>query len=329
MSKEATIQEETTEETTQESVEEVESQDVEQKPVVLERDRIIAEMTKRRRDQENPQEESEEETDEIEEESDESDEDEIIDLKVDGEVVPMTKKEVDSMGGIAEAQKSLSAEKRLKQASIERKRLEQAAGEQRQREQALRQREQELEQRLRALEEKAQGPEENDDEFVNKFVQSVYSGDEDEAKESLRSILKKIKSPQSKQTQQIDEGAILNKALYEVEKRNGQREFTEKYPHLKQDKFLFEKTNHETVQLMEDHPEWSPRDIIIEAAKRVDSWYKEKIGDKGTDTLKERTKSKQKTEPIQSAQTRKKTDSGYQKQTKDDIFEMYRKSRAK
>lgn len=318
MTKEATIQEETTDETIQQDVEEVESQDVEQKPVQLERDRMIEEMAKKRREQAEPE----------VEELDESD-DEIINLKVDGEVVPMTKRDIDSHGGIEKAQKSLSAEKRLHQASIERKRLEQAAGEQRRREQALQQREQQLEARLRSLEAKPQESQVSDDEFVDKFVQSVYSGDEDEAKESLRAILKTMKSPQSKQTPQLNESDILNKALFEVEKRSGQREFTEKYPHLKQDPFLFDKTNHETIQIMNANPDWSPRDVILEAAKRVDGWYKEKMGDKGIDTLKERTESKQKVETIQSAQARKKADTGYKKSTKDDIFEMYRKSRAK
>lgn len=326
MGKKDAIQEEV-EETIldEEDVVEETSEDAKDEPVLFERDRVIAELAKKRKEEIKGQQQKDENDDD---ESDESD-DEIVDLKVDGEIVQMPKKEVDSMGGLSEAQKHLSAEKRLHQASIERKKIEQANIEYRQREQALKQREEELEKRLRSLEVKNKEPEVNEDEIVNRFVQSVYSGDEDEAKESLRDILKKMKSPVPKETPQFNEKDLLNKALFEVEKRNGQREFSEKFAHLKNDPFLFEKTNHRTAELLSQHPDWSPRDIIIEAAQEVDQWYKDKIGDKGVDTLQERKASKQKIEPIQSAQTRKKQEPEYKKKTKDDIIEMYRKSRAR
>lgn len=325
MSTKPTIQEEQLEETTleDEDVNEVASEDVEeQAPVVLERDRVIAEMAKKRRADYQG---------EAPEESDASDEDEIIDLKVDGEIIPMAKSEVDSRGGIAEVQKTLAAEKRLKEASIYKKQMEQAAQQQRQREEVLRKKELELEARIKAMEEKAIAePEENEDEIVNKFVQSVYSGDEDEAKQSMLSIMKSLKRGSvAKDTPQINEGDILNRALFEVEKRNGQREFTEKYPHLKQDPFLFDKTNYETVQLMREHPDWSPRDVIIEAASRIDAWYKTQVKPEGATALAEKRQAKQNIETISSAQTRKQANVGYRKQTKDDIFEMYRKTRAK
>lgn len=338
--KKTTIQEEpidtTPEIEDQEGVEEVDSEDVEQdeeeekEPVVLERDRMIKEMAeKRRREREGSEEEQEEEEDDESGEPDDDEDEEILNLKVDGEIIPMPKREVEARGGVAEVQKVLAAEKRLHQASIQRKQLEQAAAEQKRKEQALMERERQLEARLKALEEKTKQPEVNNDEIVDKFVQSVYSGDEDEAKQSLRSLLNTLKKPDSQPAKQINEKEILDRAFFEFDRKSGLREFGEKYPHLKEDAFFFDKTNFETIQIMKENPEMSPRDVIMEAAARIDKQYKERYKGQGMDTLEQRKESKRKLEPLQSAQTRKKTETGYKKKSKEDLFDEIRKRRAK
>lgn len=324
MSVKTTIQEEEVNEAIQEEdAEETEPKDVE-KPV-LARDKMIEEIAAKRK-QELSQTEQQQEQEEEEEETDESDS--IVDLKVDGTVVQMPKSEVDAKGGIAEVQKTLTAEKRLHEASIAKKQMEQAQAEYRRKEQELKKREQELEAKLRA----SQAPKVPDvdmDSAADEFIKHVYSGDEDEAKQSLNKILKSLKQTQAKPTQQINESDILNKALFEVEKRNGQREFQEKFPHLMKDKFLYDKTNYETIQIMNANPNMSPRDIILEAARKVDQEYRSLVKEKGADTLQQRSQAKQKIDPIKPAQARKKTDNDYKPKSRDEIMDMYRKTRAK
>lgn len=307
-----------------EDAEETESKDAE-KPV-LERDRLMEELSRKRRE-EKQREATQEESDKNEksEKSDESDDDdEMIDLKVDGEIIKKTKKEVQENGGVAQMQKALSAEKRLHEATIAKRQAEELRQKQLQRERELERREKEL----RAKYDESKKKKQNVDleSVADKFLQSVYSGDEKEAKESLISIMSSLNKP-TQNNPVVNESAILQKALFEVEKRNGQREFAERFPHLKDDKFFFDKTNYETIEIMKQNPNMSPRDVILEAAKRVDSIYKEKLG-KGTE-LNDRIEKKKKIENIVPAQTRKKQEAGYKPMTKDDIFNMYRNNRMK
>ena len=106
----------------QEDVVEEESVDIEEPEVNIEepelaRDSIaddIAARVAKQRKEENVQEEELEEEEEVEEV-----EDTPVDLKVDGEIVKVTQQEVDNAGGVAEMQKSLTADKRLQQVAEE------------------------------------------------------------------------------------------------------------------------------------------------------------------------------------------------------------------
>jgi hypothetical protein len=262
--------------------------------------------------------------------------DEDVNLKVDGEVVVVKQSEVDAEGGVAQIQKRLSGERKLKIAAEKKKVLDAQEIEQGQREANLVQREQAVDTRIKALEDRqvvsVDPPAENLDELTDNVLSNIYKGNEAEAKEALTTLVTSIQRTTVVQGQPaVSEEKILQRAMFEIDRRDGQKEFMEKYSHLAADKTLFEMTNAETIKIENENPEWNPKEIILEAAKRTEAWRlgvlaegNESEKDKETleeaAELAERTEKKRANKPIPTAKTRSKSREGFKPRTQSQIF---------
>lgn len=184
----------------------------------------------------------------------------------------------------AQIQKHEAADRRLQQAAERDKQLEQ-------REHAIQQREAEFEQRTRQL-----GQDSNptpsatdapDDEALEKEAREVvhgfFTGTEDEAAAKLVALLKRNRGAVQRATPGVDIEELEKRAvaaarreLTEAElKRDatkGYKRFTEDYPEIAADDNLFRFADSMTDAIAEEHPDWMPSEVMLEAGKRVREW---------------------------------------------------------
>jgi hypothetical protein len=285
------------------------------------------------------------EVDEEEEEPEETveGEDQDITLKVDGESVVVKQSEVDADGGVAQIQKRLSGEKRLKIAAEQRKVLDAQEIKQGQREANLVRREQAVDSRIKALEDRqvvnVDPPAENLDELTDNVLTNIYKGNEKEAKDALTTLITSIQKTTVVQGQPaVNEDKILERAMFEIDRRDGQKAFMKDYSHLYHDPTLFGVTNAETEKVEKEHPDWNPKEIILEAAKRTEAW-RVSVLDEGNETeeveetlevaadLEKRTEKKRRNKPLPTAKTRSKSREGFKPRTKMQIFEQLKAER--
>lgn len=342
---------------TETEVEATEVEDVETAAPILPRDKMMQELVEQQRDERGRSEHvdppgREEEATETATDTPEESDDDLIDLKVDGKIVQKTRKEVNEAGGVAAIQKSLSADQRLEAAIEQRRKLEEQGSELEQREQSLVDREKALDRRLQELEDKIKNPpapkvtDEQVAGLVDKFTSSVYSGKESDAKDALMEVITAVRSTQP----DIDVSGIVQEAsalaVFESERNLGKREMKRQYPGLFENKDLLSMTNRETTKLMQQHPDWSPYDIIMTAARNIDDWSKSVVGDEtGTttttevetttetapekDEATERQERKRGSQPLRTASTRARPAPGYKPKSKEQIFNEYRQNRVR
>jgi hypothetical protein len=352
--KDAAIQEE---DVAQDQAVEQEAEGLDEKPR-LQRDAAMEEMVAKRREQakreaqESAREFGEADTEEPGEDdtpdgepAGQTDTDpEMVDLKVDGKIIRKPKAEVEAEGGVAEVQKRIAVETRMAQAAEERRRLEQLQYQQAQRERDLQRKEQELNAKMQEMQALANDPKsdvtDDDVAIAQQFVDGFYSGDEEQATEVFAKILKQMRQPQATKNQpQVDPDQIAEQVQERLTYRNslseGKQTFEEKYAHLKQDPQLFRMTDEATARLMQQHPDWEPKKVILEAAKEVDSWVKRFAGNTTDDNpagqqnlVSEQQQRKRNMDRVPSATTRKPTQPSYKPKTRQEIFEQMRKNRA-
>lgn len=245
---------------------------------------------------------------------------ELIELKVDGEIIRKPKAEVDAEGGVAVVQKRLALETRLAKAAEERKAIEREKAEIARQKLELLRREQEAESR------KPKAKDVTDDEVAirKRFVDSVYSGDEEETLNALNEIVDRLKPKDTPAAPQIDPDRfaeeIEKKLTYKTSLNDGLRTFKEDYRHLAEDTNLYNMTNQATARLQNEHPDWEPKKIILEAAKEVDEWITSKRQPGPIDMIEERNLRKQSIDNIPTAKTKKPGDVGYKRKTPQEIF---------
>lgn len=303
-----------------EEVEEETTQETEESKQ-LDRDLMlenIADKIKASREQnETIAEELEEEVVELEKELDDAVE-EMVTLKVDGEAIQKTAEEVEAAGGVIAYQMTLAADKRFKEAAAEKASLAILRSE-------LQQKEQELNERPTEVEET--GSVELSEEVLNEFIANIYSGDEDKAKESFKSVLSGIKAPIAQPASQIDEQKIIDMTLYKIDQEKGIDEFQKDYKHLSTDPNLRKMVNEATIKIRTATPNKKPSEIIIEAAKEVDLWVNSFNPD--MDLVKEQVDLKKKLNPVKTAKSRMKQDTGYKPKTQAEIFADQKASRSR
>jgi len=249
--------------------------------------------------------------------------DENVELKVDGRIITRPKSEVDREGGPVVMQKKLALETRLDMASRERKQLDFEKAEFAKQKAEI--------QRIRQQQQQARTKQDvsNKGAITKKFVESVYSGDEDEALKSFNQIISSL-TPKEQEQQQVNPDQIAErverKIAYKTSLNDGVKQLNKQYSHLVSDSRLYNMTNDATERIQREHPQWSPAKIIMEAANEVDEWVEQFRPN--MNLLEERDQRKQSIDNVPTAQKKLQGEPGYKKPTAREIFEQVTKGRA-
>lgn len=306
-------------------------EEAEKKPI-LPRDAVIAEMNERRMkelEEESEKDGREEQSlpadeEELPLEDDVKQEPEMVELKVDGKIIVKPKTEVDASGGTVAMQKALALETRLSHAAAERKRLDAEKEEFDRRLRELNRREQELSQ-------KDKNAQDVDHSAIQKkFIESVYSGDEEEALKSFNEIVSGLKAKPV--VNSIDPELIANqieqKIAYKTSLNEGVNLLNTEYQHIVSDPNLYEMTDRATARIRREHPDWKPKDIIKTAAKEVDEWISKFQPGQSDDLISQRNERKKTIDNIPTAQTKKAGAVEQKTKSPREIFEEIKKGRS-
>lgn len=113
------------------------------------------------------------------------------------------------------------------------------------------------------------------------LVRSLVSEPEDKAAERMAETFKTIRGS----TPQVDADAIAKRAASEavravVERENqraldtGLSQFTKDYPEIASDPDLFTLADKRTNTIAEEHPEWTPAQVMLQAGEQTRAWLK-------------------------------------------------------
>ena len=253
-----------------------------------ERDRIAKKYQEREYGEgdEEPEQEPEPEPDEVE-------------VKVNGRTRMVPREKVEAAGGIDVYQKRLAAEEGMQTVADERKRLQQER-------QEFQQWQQEQMQKLQTQQQPPpvqggasarQSPPEGDSKILaQQYREALYDGDDDKADEIFAKMAAKGTQQQAAipDPDQIAAQAVerfrkeMQKEQYEKEVAKGQQMFEEKFSDIAQDPRLYDMANAETIRLQQEHPDWSPVQIIEEAGTRIQQW----AGSRGMAATKDKVERK-------------------------------------
>lgn len=206
-------------------------------------------------------------------------------VKINGVERLAPKAEVDAEGGIVAYQKARSADEKFRQAAILSKQNEE-------RERALAQRELAISQKEQALSKEGKDsvakPSTPDaprvSEDAKRIKDKMYSGDEEQTAEAIQAILDASKGNATQLDPQkvAAEASVL--AAREVERQLAVNEFKTKYKAIEENPEYRKYAGQITLQLFKDHPDWGPRQIIMEAGEQAMLKYGDEIREKAAKT---------------------------------------------
>lgn len=204
------------------------------------------------------------------EDSGEQDEEDLVAIVVDGEERQVPRDKVYEQG-IRALQKESAADKRLAEATEKMR----AATEYENRVK------QQVEAQLRN-----QKREENDGEPLSKkqdeeirakarrIIDKILDGNEDEAAAALAEAM----SGRGDSTPSFDKNTLAQEVTQKVQRdldaQAGIAALKERYAHIANDTQLWNMADRETIRISQEHPDWKPSRVILEAAKTVDEWVK-------------------------------------------------------
>lgn len=124
------------------------------------------------------------------------------------------------------------------------------------------------------------------------IVKSMFSGSEEEATEKLAGFAQEIFEHARKSTPHVDPEELGRQAVatarqelaaeaYRQDAKTGWEEFQQEYPDLMADQRLFGFADSLTDGIQEEHPEWSPGKVMMEAGKRTREWISSLKGENG------------------------------------------------
>lgn len=112
------------------------------------------------------------------------------------------------------------------------------------------------------------------------LVRSLVSEPEDKAAVKLAKTLKAIRQAPAPDSETIVAQAA-DRAVRTIAERDNQRalntglqQFTKDYPDIAGDPDLFNLADRKTNAIAEEHPEWSPGEVMLEAGKQTREWLK-------------------------------------------------------
>jgi len=130
---------------------------------------------------------------------------------------------------------------------------------------------------------------------AREIFSTLIDDDAEVASDKLASVLERIASRTSSQTpidadelvtktreairkEQAEKDAVDREADERQQFQDGYKAFEDNFPHLAKDPELFAVANSHTNVVANEHPEWGPVEVILEAGKRTDKWLNELKG---------------------------------------------------
>lgn len=118
------------------------------------------------------------------------------------------------------------------------------------------------------------------DTEATELVRALVSRPEAEAAKALANTLKKVRQAPGPR---INEDEIVNRAVLRAKQEiaeheqkraleSGFTEFTATYPDIAADSKLFDVADRATTAIAEEHPDWSPSKVMMEAGKQTRDW---------------------------------------------------------
>jgi len=110
---------------------------------------------------------------------------------------------------------------------------------------------------------------------ARQIIDKILDGNEDEAAEALAEAM----TGRQQSTPDFDEQRLAQELTEKVqrnlERQAGIAAFNEQYAHIANDPQLFAMADRKTIEIAQEHPEWGPKQIILEAGKKVEEWLAE------------------------------------------------------
>lgn len=142
------------------------------------------------------------------------------------------------------------------------------------------------------------------------IIDGLYEGDTDSATEKLAQLLAGRQAPTLDPQliqQQAEQAALrtIEQREYMSELSRGQEQFAAEFPAIVSDERLFTMADQATIRISQQHPDWSPTRVLMEAGKEVNQWLSDKSGAPATQAPaapNSRQAAKQQLKPLPSAQ---------------------------
>jgi len=206
---------------------------------------------------------------------------EMVLVKVNGVEKRVPKADVDAEGGVVAYQKSRSADEKMRQAAEIRKQNEL-------KERELAQRELAISQQSEASLNKDKNPSakpSTDAPGISAEAKALkdkmYSGDEDQAAEAIDTILKRT---ESSSTPKIDTNAVVSQATaqvqLEIERKQAVADFKSEYSEIDSNPEYRKYADQATLLIRAENPNWTPRQIIMEAGEQARLKFADQIREK-------------------------------------------------
>ena len=257
-------------------------------------------------DEDAPEQEPEEEVDALEEESDEAaesdDAPEMVEVKINGKVREVEKSKVDAAGGIEIYQKGVAANEKLQEAADANKLVDGRITELR-----------ELEDRIKNLNPALPAKDEQQDQDppseidgdlkaklatkVKEHREALMDGEEDKADQLMIEMVEMAQNRPATDSGMLDQLAdkAASKAVGTIEQQRFEESrvkavevFEKDFFEISSDPYLRDMADNESAKVQQEHPNWTPQEVITEAATRTQNWLNEKRG--GSEDSTERTK---------------------------------------
>jgi hypothetical protein len=186
----------------------------------------------------------------------------MVKVKVDGEEIDVPEDEV-----IRSYQKDSAASKRLEAAAAKMREVEE-------RERALNEREAQLSRQTQAQPDSTEPPPSTDD-AAQQFLDAMYEGEGDKAKEALKKLL-----PQGRQetTQQVDVNAIVptvaQQVRAQIERDNALEKFSKDYEDIVSDPYLASVADNFLKAELDANKDKTYGEALEEAGKQTRDWLK-------------------------------------------------------
>ena len=179
------------------------------------------------------------------------------------------------------------------------------------------------------------------EEDAKKLVSVLFSGTPDEATAIMTEVLGKNR--QAPRTPAItseelvrQSAAVVRQELsaedHQKDLKRGYQEFQGKYPAILADARLYNYTDNLTDQIAEDHPDWTPSQVLLDAGRQTEEWINSLRGVSPkppvTPITSIRQTNKQKLRPLPTARVeRVRMDTQDEPQTPAQVIEEIRKAR--